>query len=179
MHCVSSVSYSYLLNGEVRGFLKPSRGLRQGDLLSPYLFLLCAEGLSSLLSAMERERAIHVIVCGRGGPSISHLFFADNSLLFLKAEANECLQVQHILATYEIASGQTINREKSTVCFEDRLPATRKKELHAILGVRLLACHVRLWVHRGGVSLIRLEIEFGASSRLGNAIFFCLEEKFS
>ncbi|KAL5812692.1 hypothetical protein ACOSQ3_027642 [Xanthoceras sorbifolium] len=75
IHCISSVTYSYLINGEVRGFLKLSKRLHQGDPLSPYLFLLYAEGLSRLLSAAERDRAIHGIVCGRGCPSVSHLFF--------------------------------------------------------------------------------------------------------
>ncbi|KAL5842339.1 hypothetical protein ACOSQ3_012942 [Xanthoceras sorbifolium] len=93
MYCVSLVSYSYLLNGEVRGSLKPSRGLRQGNPLSPYLFLLSAEGLSSLLSTVEMAGHIHGLGCGRGGPSVSHLFFIDGSLLFLRAIINECLQV--------------------------------------------------------------------------------------
>ena len=49
METVRTASYSILINGEAKGFITPSRGIKQGDLLSPYLFLLCAEGLSSLI----------------------------------------------------------------------------------------------------------------------------------
>ena len=55
MMCLSTVSYSILLNGVQSGNFTVSKGIRQGDPLSPYIFLLCAEGLSSLLKEFERE----------------------------------------------------------------------------------------------------------------------------
>ncbi|KAL5863244.1 hypothetical protein ACOSQ3_000758 [Xanthoceras sorbifolium] len=109
MHCISSVSYLYLINGEVRGFLKPSKWLRQGDHLSPYLFLLCAEGFSSLLSAAERSHVIRGISCWRGDPSVSHLFFVDDSLLFVRAE-NSTLASSSSSASFWIPSASTLLR---------------------------------------------------------------------
>lgn len=77
--CISTVSYSVLINGEAKGYIQPSRGLRQGDPLSPYLFLLCGEGLSALLKKAEMEGRIKGIQVCRGAPSLSHLFFADDT----------------------------------------------------------------------------------------------------
>lgn len=82
MMCINSVSYSVLINGEQCGYFTASRGIHQGDSLSPYLFLLCAEGLSSLLKQAVLDRRLTGVVACRGGPKISHLFFADDSLLF-------------------------------------------------------------------------------------------------
>ncbi|KAL5848629.1 hypothetical protein ACOSQ4_006642 [Xanthoceras sorbifolium] len=87
--CIISASYSFLINGEPKGFVKPSRGLRQGCPLSPYLFLLCAEGLTSLLSKAELENNLHGIKVARNAPAVSHLFFADDSLVFLRASMCE------------------------------------------------------------------------------------------
>ncbi|KAL5560569.1 hypothetical protein UlMin_036780 [Ulmus minor] len=85
MACITSVSYSFLINGAKFGKLIPTRGLCQGDPVSPYLFLLCAEGLSSLFHHFEATDRLQGMSYGKSGPIISHLFFADDSLLFLRS----------------------------------------------------------------------------------------------
>ena len=105
MKCISSVSYSVIINGTTYGHIIPSRGLKQGDPLSPYLFLLCAEGFSALINDATRNNQLHGISICRGAPKVSHLFFADDSLLFCKANGNECNKLKEILDLYESASG--------------------------------------------------------------------------
>ncbi|KAK2635000.1 hypothetical protein Ddye_029792 [Dipteronia dyeriana] len=82
MRCITSVSFSFLVNGLVCGSLKPSKGLCQGDPLSPNLFLICAEGLSLLIFSTKRCGDMVGFRCSRGGPKISHIFFADDSMMF-------------------------------------------------------------------------------------------------
>ncbi|KAI5352315.1 hypothetical protein L3X38_005206 [Prunus dulcis] len=89
MECVTTVSYSVLLNGEPSGQITPSRGLRQGDPLSPFLFLICAEGLTALIRRQEERNLVHGFQCRHRGVSISHLFFADDSVLFCRATERE------------------------------------------------------------------------------------------
>ena len=79
---VSTASFSVCINGKAYGNIIPSRGLRQGDPLSSYLFLLCAEGFLALLEKSEHEGRLKGVVVCRSAPCISHLLFADNSLLF-------------------------------------------------------------------------------------------------
>ena len=83
--CVTTSTLSFIVNGESCGWLEPSRGLRQGCPLSPYLLLLCAEGLSGLLSKAEKDSFISGFSCTRNGPKVSHLFFAYDSLMFCRA----------------------------------------------------------------------------------------------
>ena len=117
MNYVFSVSYSVLINGEACGNISPSRGIRQGDLLSPCLFLLCAEGFSALIHEAAMNQQINGFSICRGCPLITHIFFANDSLLFCKAKKQECHTLVSILNRYEEASGQKINTDKSSVFF--------------------------------------------------------------
>jgi exonuclease III len=134
MECVTTPTYSILINGIPQGFIKPSRGIRQGDPLSPYLFLLCAEGLSGLLRKAERENKIHGVAASRYGPKISHLLFADDSLLLSKASVEECQNILRILDIYENSSGQKINREKTALFFSPNTKENTQAEITKLLG---------------------------------------------
>ncbi|XP_062021069.1 uncharacterized protein LOC133737557 [Rosa rugosa] len=97
MASIQTVSYSFLVNGEVRGYVRPSRGIRQGDPLSPYLFILCAEGLSSLIEFFAQQQWIHSIKVTPTAPILHHLLFADDSFLFGSATEEEyILGVQRV-----------------------------------------------------------------------------------
>lgn len=82
MKCVTTVKYSFLVNGEATEVIVPNRGLRQGDPISPYLFLLCAEGFGALLKKAHHDNVVHGVAISRNAPMISHLFFADDSVVF-------------------------------------------------------------------------------------------------
>jgi hypothetical protein len=87
--CVKTVSYAVVVNGNPVGHIIPSIGLCQDDPLSPYLFLLCAEALSSMLSKAESKWVITGVLTSKNGPRINHLFFTDDNLLFCKANLVE------------------------------------------------------------------------------------------
>ena len=74
--------FSFLINGKVKGNLKPSRGLRQGCLLSPYLFMVCVKGLSMTIVEAESRGVLHRKSIAQGAPKISDLFFVDDSLIY-------------------------------------------------------------------------------------------------
>ncbi|XP_071939954.1 uncharacterized protein [Coffea arabica] len=129
MACLSTVTYSFNLNGQKVGNVIPTRGIRQGDPLSPYLFIICAEGLSSLIhKAVQGKELTGVKIC-RDSLVISHLFFADDSLLCCKATGREALKVKSILTKYGNASGQVVNYEKSALFFSKNTKERMKHEI--------------------------------------------------
>ncbi|XP_062020783.1 uncharacterized protein LOC133737191 [Rosa rugosa] len=141
MQCVTTVRYAFLLNGQPRGYLTPTRGLRQGDPLSPYLFLLCAEVFSALLERKVLNGELKGISVCEDAPVIHHLLFADDSLLFGKATYAECFHIKEVLKDYELASGQQINFSKSNIVFSKRVPEVDKQAMAGYLGVSIEAKH--------------------------------------
>ena len=121
--------------GEPKGNIIPTRGLRQGDPLSSYLFLLCSEGLNGLIHHAVNEGRIHGYSLCRSGPKISYLFFTNDSLLFCHAKVEEVKAIQDILKVYEKASGQQINAEKTTLFFGKSVREETKDAIKVLLGV--------------------------------------------
>lgn len=109
MLCVSMVSYDFCFNSSSIGPIRPSRGLRQGDPLSPYQFPICVEGLSNSLSKAANEGIIHGSRISPTAPSITHLLFADDSFLFFRADRREAEAIKTQLPNYERLSGQSVN----------------------------------------------------------------------
>ncbi|KAK2649467.1 hypothetical protein Ddye_016956 [Dipteronia dyeriana] len=127
MRCVTSVSYSFLVNRVVCGFLKPSRGLRQGD----------------LLAETERTGDVSGFRCSSGGLKISHMFFADDSMFFSQASKRDCCVFRQVLDWYALASRQLINFQKLALCVNGRFSRQRAVMLARIVGVQLVECHER------------------------------------
>ena len=134
MKCITSVSYSVLINGVAYGNIKPTCRIRQGDPFSPSLFLLCVEGSSALIHEAARNQNLTGISIARGCPRMTHLFFADDSILFCKAKPEECQELKLILCRYEKASDQKINIDKSLVFFSPNTSQDNKDEIFNILG---------------------------------------------
>ena len=141
MQCITSVTYAIRINGSPTGCITPSRGIRQGDPLSPYLFLLCAEGLSSLIKAAVNSRNMEGIANYRGSPKLSHLFFVDDSLIFCKASLKECAFLQRVLEIYEKASGQQLNQAKSSLYFSRNTPKEIQEEIRRRFGAQVIKQH--------------------------------------
>jgi hypothetical protein len=101
MNCVSTVTFAILINGRCSKSFSPQRGLRQGDPLSPYLFILCADVLSHLITNAKNEKKIKGVKVAHGAPEITHLFFADDSLMFCRANNGEVTHLTNIITTYQ------------------------------------------------------------------------------
>ncbi|XP_052107421.1 uncharacterized protein LOC110273893 [Arachis duranensis] len=128
MNCVQASNLSILWNGNRLDSFQSRRGLRQGDPISPYLFVLCMERLACFISKQVDEGIWDGVAISRGVPRVSHLMFADNLLLFCKAKKSQVQNVVHTLELFCKASGMKVNIEKSkTIC--SRNISNRRKEM--------------------------------------------------
>jgi hypothetical protein len=133
--CVSTVRFSVLINGTSCGFFESTRGLRQGDPLSPLLFVIVMEALSRMLDRaidggflsgfqVGSEEANHLMV--------SHLLFADDTLIFCEADPDQILNLGFLLTWFEAISGLKVNLAKSEMVQVGDVPHVG--ELAGILG---------------------------------------------
>ena len=127
-----------MVNGEPKGLITPTRGIWQGDPLSPFLFLLCIEGLHALINNAANLSEITGFSLCRRGLKLTHLLFADSSVLFCRATTEECAKVLNILETYENASGQKVNRNKTTLFFSKSIVEIMRQAIKDTLGVQAI-----------------------------------------
>lgn len=116
LECISSSYSSVLINGSPSSEFKSFRGLRQGDPLSPFLFDIVVEVVNILLERARSCGLIRGVQVGRNGMIISHLQFADDTILFSNNDRNEILNIKRILRYFQLLSGLKINFSKSMLC---------------------------------------------------------------
>jgi hypothetical protein len=133
--CISSVKFSVLVNGSPCGFFKSSQGIRQGDPLSPMLFVIVMEGLSRMLDKAIGAGMLSGFAVSRNVNDpllISHLLFADNTLIFCEADSGHIAHLRSILVWFEAISGLRVNLGKSELVQVGEVPFL--EELADILG---------------------------------------------
>ena len=129
MSYVTFVTYSIRINSVPRGHITPTRGLHQGDHLSPYLFLLCAESLLALIHKAAKMGTLRGLQVCKRSPHITHLFFTNDSLSFCNATTADYDEVQRLLMVYERATSQQVNRQKTSLFFSPNTPAEIQEEV--------------------------------------------------
>ncbi|KAA3488752.1 reverse transcriptase [Gossypium australe] len=132
IRCVCSVSYSVSINGLNSDWFSPSRGLRQGDPLSPYLDSL-------LLEDIKQRGSMEGAPIGKGRLSINHLFFADDCILFGDASLEGARAVYEVIKEYERNAGQRVNYDKSLIYFGANVNDKDKEEITGLLGIRVVS----------------------------------------
>ena len=117
LYCISSVTFEILVNGGKTNKFRPSRGLRQGDPLSPYLLILGQEILSRMLDHELRQSNIKGIKTSKSGPTITHVMYTNDIVLFSKTTKKDTETISKILEKYSLWSGQLVNRSKLGIFF--------------------------------------------------------------
>lgn len=129
MSCVSSSSILVLFNGGALDPFLSTMGIRQGDPLSPYLFILCMEILGAFITEKCEAKLWDPISASRGGATFSHLFFAEDLVLFAKADVKNYRAARDVLDTFCELSGQKVSAKKSHVFFCPNVGLNTREEL--------------------------------------------------
>lgn len=134
LECVTTVSYSFLINGTPQGKVMPTRGLRQGDPLSPCLFILCTKVLSGLCQKAQMDGSLPGVRVARQNPPVS--LFIDDTMFFCRSDSVSCQALAAILTKYEAMSGQSINLTKSSITLSSKTPQSQRSRAIRQLHIR-------------------------------------------
>ncbi|CAA7397126.1 unnamed protein product [Spirodela intermedia] len=132
--CVRENHFSLLVNGSSTPFFTATRGLRQGDPLSPTLFILVEEVLSRSLTRAINQGLIRPYYSKRGCPIISHSLFADDAILFLNGCETSIRGLMSIISRYERAAGQLVNASKSSFTVGPSTPIGTIRRIQGLIG---------------------------------------------
>ncbi|XP_023929263.2 uncharacterized protein LOC112040610 [Quercus suber] len=132
--CVSTVSTSILFNGEALDPIFASRGIRQGDPISPYLFILCMDYLGQLIEEKCSGKLWQPVKASQSGLAFSHLFFAEDLILFAKADRVNCVAIRDVLDIFCSIYVQTVSEDKSREYFSPNVDRDARESLCDILG---------------------------------------------
>ena len=118
------MTFSVRVNGALSPSFRPTRGIRHGDPISPYLFLLCSEGLTCMLKVRGPQYISRGVRVSLHSPWISHLLFADDCLIFTQASKRGAERIA--LGMYNIGTGQLVNKQKSAVFFSENCDGVKR-----------------------------------------------------
>lgn len=128
MECVTTTSLKVLWNGEPFMSFMPSRRVRQGDPLSPYLFVICLERLSNNRRSHHRK-TLEPIQASSDGPMLFNLFFANDIVFFTEVSIEQAEVVHDCLVRFCGASGQKVSHAKYRVYFSKNVESTIQAEI--------------------------------------------------
>ncbi|PKU80176.1 putative mitochondrial protein [Dendrobium catenatum] len=131
LNCIQSSNFSISINGSLSKWIEGQCGFRQGCPLSPYLFIICAQLLSNAFK--QKGDALGVRVSSNG-PSISHLLYVDDVIIFSEATLKATKEIKKILDNFCSWIGLSINSNKSSMIFSKLVRRRRKKAINRLLG---------------------------------------------
>ncbi|CAL1398685.1 unnamed protein product [Linum trigynum] len=139
--CIRSVKFSILFNGEATDEFTPSRGIRQGDPLSPFLFILMSNALSFLIDKAVAQDQLKGIKLNSRCPVLTHCLFADDTVIFGRANHQEAEKILELIRDYGAITGQEVNINKSSVFFSANVPSEDKTSITDHIGFSSSNCH--------------------------------------
>ncbi|XP_019231693.1 PREDICTED: uncharacterized protein LOC109212501 [Nicotiana attenuata] len=132
---VSNNWYSVFVNRQSHGFFKSTRGVKQGDPLSPTLFILAAEAMSRGLNALHHNLYFSGFGMPKWSPKINHLAYGDDTIIFSSSDATSLSLIIEVLNAYEAASGQLTNKAKSAVYVHNSASEEVVRKIERITGI--------------------------------------------